>query len=102
MFVVHVQVHVKKDRVEDFISATRENAQNSLQEKGVKRFDVFQEDEDPTVFLLEEIYLTPADSASHKDTQHYRKWKNLVESMMSEPRHSLRFRNIFPDNQEWK
>jgi len=102
MLVVHVHVHVKKDRVEDFINATRENAQNSLLEKGVKRFDVFQQDDDETSFILEEVYLTPADSASHKDTQHYRKWKNLVESMMSEPRRSYRFRNIQPNDQEWK
>jgi (4S)-4-hydroxy-5-phosphonooxypentane-2,3-dione isomerase len=98
MFVVHVHVHVKKDRVDDFISASRENAANSLQEPGVVRFDIVQQEENPDFFILEEAYKTQADSGSHKDTPHYKKWKNVVEDMMAEPRRTIRFRNIFPSD----
>lgn len=102
MFVVHVHVTVKKDRIDEFIAATRENATSSIQEKGVYRFDVFQQEEAPNQFILEEVYLTPADSGSHKDTTHYKKWKNLVENMMAEPRRSTRLHNIHPKDEAWK
>ncbi len=102
MFVVHVHVKVKEDRVQDFIAATRENAQHSIEENGNRRFDIIQSENDKTEFILEEIYLSPADAASHKDTRHYKKWKNLVESMMAEPRYSKRYKNIFPADEEWE
>lgn len=95
MFVVHVHVRVKKDRVDDFIAASRENAAASLKEPGVIRFDIVQQEENADFFILEEIYKTQADSGSHKDTQHYKKWKNVVEDMMAEPRRSIRFKSIF-------
>lgn len=101
MFVVHVHVRVKEDRVQDFIAATRENAFSSINENGNRRFDIIQSEEDKTQFILEEIYLSPADAATHKDTQHYKKWKNLAESMMAEPRRSFRYRNIYPADEEW-
>jgi quinol monooxygenase YgiN len=96
MFVVHVHVHVKRDKIEEFIQATRENAKASLKEPGVIRFDVFQQEEGADFFILEEIYKTQADSGAHKDTPHYKKWKNTVEDMMSEPRRSYRLKSIFP------
>lgn len=96
MFVVHVHVHVKRDKIDDFIAASRENASNSVKEPGVIRFDIVQQEENPDFFILEEIYKTQADSGSHKDTPHYKKWKNTVEDMMAEPRRSIRFKNIFP------
>lgn len=102
MFVIHMHVHVKKDRIEEFIQASRENAQASLSEPGVKRFNIFQQDESNDCFILEEIYLTQADAGSHKDTPHYKKWKNIVEDMMSEPRRTFRLKNVYPNNEEWK
>lgn len=101
MFIVHVHVHVKPDRVNDFILVTRENAAASLKEKGVKRFDIMQQEESSEYFILEETYLTQMDAGSHKDTPHYKKWKNAVESMMAEPRRSFRLKNIFPDDSTW-
>ena len=59
MLIVHVFVHVHPHRVDAFIAATLENARNSVQEPGIIRFDVVQQDDDPTRFLLIEIYRTP-------------------------------------------
>ncbi len=101
MFVVHVHIHVKKDRIPEFIQATRENAIASLTEPGVYRFDIFQQDQEEH-FLLEEIYRTQTDAGKHKDTPHYKKWKNTVENMMADPRSSVRLLNIFPSDEEWK
>ena len=101
MIIVHVFVHVKPDAVDTFITATRENARNSVAEPGVVRFDVVQQDDDPTQFLLVEIYRTPADPASHKETAHYTTWRDTVAPMMAEPRRSVKYHAVFPDPAEW-
>jgi autoinducer 2-degrading protein len=101
MFIVHVFVHVKGDQVEAFQAATLENARSSVQEPGIARFDVIQQQDDPTRFLLVEVYRTPDDPAKHKETAHYQKWRDAVADMMAEPRTSIKYTNIFPDEQGW-
>jgi len=101
MFIVHVFVHVKEDRIEDFKKASIENARNSILEPGIARFDVVQNQDDPSRFVLVEIYRTPDDPAKHKETAHYMKWRDTVADMMAEPRSSIKFSNIFPDDMGW-
>ncbi len=101
MFIVHVFVHVKPDQVEAFKSATIENAGNSIKEPGVARFDIIQQMDDPTRFVLVEVYRTPDDPGRHKETAHYQKWRDTVADMMAEPRTSIKYTNIFPDEQGW-
>jgi autoinducer 2-degrading protein len=98
MWVVHVHVHVKPGSAEAFKAATVENAQNSLKETGIARFDVLQRSDDPDRFILVEAYRTPDAPAAHKETAHYRKWRDAVEPMMAEPRKSVKFGNVFPDD----
>jgi quinol monooxygenase YgiN len=102
MFIVHVQVHVKAEFVEAFREATIENARNSVQEAGIARFDVVQQMDDPTQFVLVEVYLTPEDPARHKETAHYKKWAEAVAPMMAQPRSSLKYTNIFPGDSGWE
>src|SRR6188472_3876332 len=103
MLIVHVFVHVLPHRVDDFIAASRENARNSVREPGIVRFDLVQQDDDPTRFLLIEIYRTPQDPARHKETAHYATWRDAVEPMMSEPRRSVKYHAIVPDAvAEWE
>ncbi len=101
MFIVHVFVHVKPDRVEVFKAATLENAKSSAQEPGVARFDVCQAQDDPTRFVLVEVYRTPEDPARHKETAHYAKWREAVADMMAEPRSSAKYDNVFPGEAGW-
>jgi autoinducer 2-degrading protein len=101
MFIVHVFVHVKPDRVKTFQAATLENARNSLQEPGIARFNVIQQQDDPTRFILVEVYRTSDDPARHKETAHYQKWRDTVADMMAEPRTSVKYTNVFPDEQGW-
>ena len=101
MFIVHVFVHVKEEAVEAFKAASVENAQNSLREPGVARFDVIQQLDDPTRFVLVEVYRTEADAGKHKETAHYQKWRDTVADMMAEPRYSIKYRNVFPDEDGW-
>ena len=101
MFIVHVHVHVKPEFVEGFRQATLENARNSVQEPGIARFDVIQQLDDPTRFVLVEVYRTPDDPARHKETAHYQTWRATVAEMMAEPRHSVKYANVFPDDAGW-
>ncbi len=96
MLIVQVFVHVKPECVQEFIEATLDNAENSLQEPGVARFDVVQQIDDPTRFVLVEVYRDEAAAAAHKDTAHYQRWRDRVAPMMAEPRSSLKYREIFP------
>ena len=102
MLIVHVFVHVKPDAVDAFSAATLENARNSVEEPGVVRFDVVQQEDDPTRFLLIEIYRTATDPARHKETAHYLTWRDTVEPMMAEPRRSVKYRALAPDGAGWE
>jgi len=101
MFIVHVDVQVKPGCVEAFKKATVENAQNSLQEPGVARFDLVQQQNDPHRFVLVEVYRQPEDAARHKETAHYQKWRDAVADMMAQPRASRKFQNVYPDDPSW-
>ncbi len=101
MQIVHVHVHVKAESVEAFRIATIENARNSILEPGVARFDVIQNAADPTRFVLIEVYRTPEAPGQHKTTAHYQKWRDAVGEFMAEPRSSVQFHNVFPDDHGW-
>jgi autoinducer 2-degrading protein len=100
MLVVHVHVRVQPGRVEDFLAATLVNAQASLSEPGVLRFDVIQDQADPEHVVLTEVYRDDDASAAHKLTPHYAAWRGSVAEMMAEPRASARFSAVFPDRGE--
>ncbi len=101
MIIIQVQVHVKPEFVDEFMQASVENARNSVQEHGIDRFDVIQQVDDPTRFVLVEVYKTAEDPARHKETMHYAKWRDTVAEMMLEPRRSIRYTNVFPGNDGW-
>jgi len=101
MLVVHVHVQVKPEWVEVFKAATLANARASLQEPGIARFDVMQQADDPTRFVLVEAYRTAAAPAQHKETLHYATWRDAVAPMMAEPRTSVKFKNVFPEDAGW-
>jgi quinol monooxygenase YgiN len=97
MQIVHVHVHVKPEFIEQFRAASLENARNSVREPGVARFDVIQQADDPTRFVLVEIYLTPEASGAHRETTHYANWRDAVEPMMAEPRLRTSYSPVFPE-----
>jgi len=101
MLVVHVHVRVKPEFIEAFRLATLENAQKSVCEPGIARFDVVQQTDDASRFVFIEAYRTPEDSARHKATAHYAKWRDAVADMMAEPRSSVKYANVFPPDEGW-
>jgi autoinducer 2-degrading protein len=101
MLIVHVHVHVKPECVEAFKQATLANARASLKEPGVARFDVVQQQDDPARFVLVEVYRDTNASVAHKETAHYPVWRDAVAPMMAEPRHGVKFENVFPADEDW-
>ena len=102
MLVVHVHVRVKPADLDAFLPATLANARASAEEPGVLRFDVIQDEADPTHVVLVEVYRDADASAAHKRTPHYAAWRDVVAEMMAEPRASTRFSAVFPpDDASW-
>ncbi len=101
LLVVHVHVRVKPDCVEAFKAATLENARCSVAEEGVARFDVVQQVDDATRFVLVEVYCDALAPSLHKETAHYAAWREAVADMMAEPRSSVRYTNLAPDDAGW-
>jgi len=101
LLVVHVHVHVKPEHLEAFKTATLANARASVQESGIARFDVMQQADDPTRFVLVEAYRDAGAPAAHKETAHYATWRDLVAPMMASPRRSVKYANVFPADAAW-
>ena len=95
MHIIHVLVQVKADQIDAFKAATLENAQSSVQEAGIMRYDVIQQADDPARFILIEIYRTPEDQSKHRETPHYLKWRDTVAGMMAVPRSATKFTDVF-------
>jgi autoinducer 2-degrading protein len=101
MLIVHVHVRVKPDCIEAFRAASLANAEASRQEPGIARFDVLQQADDPTRFVLSEAYRTAEAPAAHKETAHYAAWRDTVAEMMAEPRQSVKFANVDPPDEKY-
>ena len=96
MHVTLVHVHVKPEFVDAFIEACRLNHEASIREPGNCRFDVLQSPTDPGIFILYEAYRSDRDAAQHKETSHYKIWREQVAPWMAEPRKGVPFNGLFP------
>ncbi len=96
MLIVHVHVQVKPEAVDAFKNATRDNVRQSILESGIARFELHQQTDDPTRFILVEIYRSEEAVTAHKETQHYQQWREVVAPMMAQPRQSTKLQNVFP------
>lgn len=96
MFIAMINVHVKTDSIDAFTKVSLENARNSINEPGVARFDVYQQQDDPSRFILCEIYKSEQDVEKHRSTAHYARWRDAVADMMAEPRHRNTYNFVFP------
>jgi autoinducer 2-degrading protein len=96
MQVTIVHVSVKPDRIVDFIEASRLNHEASVMEAGNCRFDVLQSADDPTQFVLYEAYASADEAAKHKETAHYKQWRETVADWMAQPRRGVAYNGLFP------
>ena len=95
MYVVAVTIFVKPDRRQQFIEATLDNAHNTRREPGNLRFDVLAAEDDPTRFMLYEVYREKEDFSKHQQTEHYLRWRDAVTDWMAQPRVGVKHRPIF-------
>jgi len=102
VLIVLVNVHVLAEGVAAFRAATLKNAHASLQESGIARFDVIQRRDDPTQFVLIEVYRNAEAPAAHKQTPHYLEWRDAVAPLMASPRTSQQFENVEPADAGWE
>lgn len=100
MYVVVVTVRVKQEHVEDFANAIKLNHLGTVQEPGALRFDVLQAEDDPSHFMLYEVYQDKAAFQAHQTTEHYATWRDTVTDWMSERRSSTRCINLFPGDED--
>ncbi len=96
MVVTMVHVKVKPEYIQDFIKATQLNHQHSIQEPENRRFDLLQDPEDESQFILYEAYQTEAGAKAHKQTPHYLTWRETVADWMAEPRQGIPYHVIAP------
>jgi quinol monooxygenase YgiN len=96
MYILVVQARVKPEFIDAFKQATAINASNSAKEPGIARFDFLQQQDDPTRFVLYEVYRDPSAPTQHKQTTHYLAWAETVSHMFQEPRSRAFFTNVFP------
>lgn len=101
MYIVHVHVSVKPEDLDAFMQATLQNAAASRLEPGCSRFDVAQQIEDPTKFVLVEVYHSPQGFEAHKETAHYATWRDTVVDMMAAPRTAAKFTSLSPSDADW-
>lgn len=101
MLILHVHVYVLPEFIEAFKAATITNASNSVQEPGIARFDVMQDEADPTHFVLYEAYRSVEATAAHKETAHYAAWAEAVTPMLAKERTRARFAEVYPPPAEW-
>ncbi len=84
-----VFVDVKPEHIEDFKAITVYNHENSRKEPGNIRFDVLQDNNDPTKFVLVEVFADAEAVAAHKTTEHYNRWRETVAPYMASPRRAM-------------
>lgn len=101
MHIVHVFIHIKPEYIEAFKAASIDNASHSRQEPGIARFDFIQQQDDPTRFVLVEVYRNADAPAAHKETAHYARWRDTVTDMMAEPRYGIKYENVYPGDEDW-
>jgi quinol monooxygenase YgiN len=101
MVISLVSIHVKPEAVEAFKVATIENSRNSVLEPGIARFDFTQQVDDPTRFVLIEVFRDEAATVAHRATRHYQTWRDTVADMMASPRTLTRLSTVFPGDESW-
>ncbi|GAB4578302.1 MAG: hypothetical protein Fur0022_10370 [Anaerolineales bacterium] len=77
MITFQVHHYLKPETIETYKAATLANVRATLKEPGIVRFELYQDQDDPTHFSLLEIYQDEAAREAHLQTEHFLKWKEV-------------------------
>ena len=97
---MHIRIatfYIKPEHVQDFKKATLENQKNSRQEPGVIHFNFHQGADDPTRFVLYEMFESDDAFEYHKTTPHFNKWLPAVQDWFVKPRDLALYREVQAD-----
>ena len=98
MFIAAVHVFIKPEKVDDFKEMIRANYEGSIREPGCLRFDVAQSKEDPTEFMLWEVYVDEEANAFHKTQPHYLAFREKFPELQSKDRYSDLYTGVYIDS----
>src|SRR3954451_1854933 len=98
MHILIVQAHIKTEFIDAFKAATIVNAENSVKEPGIARFELLQQQDDPARFALYEVYRDAQASVEHKETPHYNAWVEAVKDMFVTQRTRALYTNVSPND----
>ena len=96
MIINAVWILVKKGHEADFIAATKKNYEGSIREPGILRFDFAQDEKDGRRFFLYEVFTSDDAIMAHRETAHYKTWKEVATPWMEEPRKATRYLPVVP------
>jgi len=102
MFVLAVYLQVKPENLEIFKVEATVNARASDAEPGCLRFDFLQQQDDPTKFMLYEVYRSEDAFKAHQQAEHFKRWVEKGVPLLEGDRMRVAYQNIEPDNEHWR
>ena len=100
MIAYCVSVSVRHGHEDDFIEATRLNREETLKEEGNLRYDILRSESEPGQFILYEVYRSEEAVLAHKETRHYKNWRECVAPWMARSRRGEKFLAVHPEAEE--
>jgi (4S)-4-hydroxy-5-phosphonooxypentane-2,3-dione isomerase len=95
MYALTVVAYVLENEIEAFLQKTIECALATRNESGNLRYDILQNEDNPSCFVIYEVYRSKDDFLFHRETPHSKKWKTDIESMLEKPRERIRCHSVY-------
>jgi len=100
MIAYCVSVSVRHGFEDDFKKATSLNRDETLKEEGSLRFDILQSENESGQFMLYEVYRSEEAVLAHKETSHYKNWREKVAPWMASNRRGEKFLVVRPETEK--
>src|SRR5687768_7417039 len=94
MYVVLGLHKILPEHLDEYVAHVRRHAANSNAEPGCVRYEVLQDQEDPTTICLLEVFVDEAALNAHHGAEHYSWWMDISRDWRDGPireRHVMDF-----------
>lgn len=103
MYVLLLKFQVKPENLDQFREEILVDASTSVaKEPGCYQFDVSQDESDPNVLYLYEVYADKAAFEAHLETPHLKRWLQVSKDWHAAEEIIYKASTIFPDDSQWK